>query len=55
MLATGAELQRRFDEKLATDTAFAANPQERLLWFYSQTPCFDNRYLVYPVARIPFE
>jgi len=33
--------------------AFAASQRQRLMWFYEQTPFYDEAYLLYPVARIP--
>ena len=45
-------LRERFEDRLAADPDFAANPGQRLMWFYEQTPFFDQKYLVYPVARV---
>jgi hypothetical protein len=53
MLQEDATLRARFEQKLASDEKFAANPQQRLMWFYQQTPFYDQQYLLYPVARIP--
>jgi len=53
MLDGDAALKARFEEKLADDAAFAGSQEQRLMWFYEQTPYYDARYLVYPVARIP--
>ena len=53
MLANDAGLKQRFEQKLASDEDFAASPRQRLLWFYEQTPFYDESYLLYPVARIP--
>jgi hypothetical protein len=53
MLDSDAELKARFEKKLESDEAFAASQHQRLLWFYEQTPFYDEQYLVYPVARIP--
>ena len=53
MLDNDAELKSRFEQKLASDEEFAASPQQRLMWFYEQTPFYDEQYLLYPVARIP--
>ncbi len=50
MLAADEELAAEFARKLE-DPAFAADPQARLQFFYRQTPYFDQRYLLYPVAR----
>ncbi|MDX2418454.1 MAG: peptidase M14, partial [Xanthomonadales bacterium] len=55
MLDNDAELKTRFENKLASDEAFAANQHQRLMWFYEQTPYYDKQYLLYPVARIPRE
>lgn len=53
MLESDADLRRRFEQKLANDEAFAASQYQRLMWFYEQTPFYDEQYLLYPVARIP--
>lgn len=53
MMAQDARLKQRFEEKLANDEAFAASSYQRLIWFYEQTPFYDQQYLLYPVARIP--
>lgn len=51
MLAADPALKAQFEEKLAADPAFAADGDARLAWFYAQTPYFDDRYLLYPIAR----
>lgn len=51
MLARDPALKARFEAKLAADSGFAADGDARLAWFYAQTPYFDDRYLLYPVAR----
>ena len=53
MLARDPALRRAFLAKLRTDPEFRASPRARLEWFYEQTPWYDDRYLVYPVARVP--
>ena len=53
MLENDAELKNRFEQKLANDEAFAGSRYQRLMWFYEQTPFYDEQYLLYPVARIP--
>lgn len=53
MLAADEELRTRFEQKLASDEAFSASQQQRLMWFYEQTPFYDQTYQLYPVARIP--
>lgn len=51
MLAENPELRREFEAKLASDAAFAADGDARLAWFYTRTPYYDERYLLYPVGR----
>ena len=53
MLENDPDLKARFETRLASDAEFAASPHQRLMWFYEQTPFFDNEYLLYPVARVP--
>jgi murein tripeptide amidase MpaA len=52
MLAKDAGLRARFEEKLSADEEFATSPYQRLMWFYEQTPFYDEQYLLYPVVRI---
>jgi murein tripeptide amidase MpaA len=51
MLAEDAALRAEFQRKLEQDAAFAASPAQRLQWFYRRTPFYDDRALLYPVAR----
>lgn len=51
MLREDPVLAKEFAAALAADPAFAANPRERLAWFYRRTPFKDDRHLLYPVAR----
>ena len=53
MLENDAELKARFEQKLASDETFTTSQRQRLMWFYEQTPFYDEAYLLYPVARIP--
>lgn len=53
MLENDPELKARFEQKLASDQEFAKSQYQRLMWFYEQTPFYDEQYLLYPVARIP--
>ncbi len=53
MLAADPALRREFEARLAADPAFARDPDARLSWFYARTPFYDDRYLLYPVAREP--
>jgi len=52
MLEESAALQKEFDEKKAADTTFANDSNAILTWFYSKTKYYDDRYLLYPVARV---
>ena len=51
MLEADPELRSEFEARVESDSAFAANPNERLQWFYKRTPYYDNRYRLYPVGR----
>jgi len=53
MMEQDADLKARFEMKLKSDEDFAENSYQRMLWFYQQTPFYDQQYLLYPVARIP--
>ena len=50
MLANDPALRAAFEAKLASDAAFAANPDARLAWFYERSPYYDARYQLYPVG-----
>jgi len=52
MLAENDSLKMEFEQKLATDTAFAANPRERLYFFYKRSPFWDAWMNVYPVGKV---
>lgn len=51
MLAADPALAESFAARLASDPAFAADPDARRRFFYERTPFFDQRYLLYPVVR----
>ena len=51
MLAADPKLAEEFRQKLVTDSAFRSSATERLQWFYMRTPFWDDRWLLYPVAR----
>ncbi len=52
MLAKDAKLKQEFETKLASDHEFAANPGERLNFFYKRSPYWDPRLGLYPVGRL---
>ncbi|HQR25102.1 MAG TPA: M14 family metallopeptidase [Steroidobacteraceae bacterium] len=51
MLARDAGLRAEFEQRLATDPAFAADPDARLDFFRRRHPSWDDRYDLYPVYR----
>lgn len=52
MLAKDARLKTEFEARLASDAAFAADPQARLRFFYERSPYFDQAWMRYPVLRL---
>ena len=51
MLADDPKLAEEFRRKVAGDAAFRADSTARLRWFYERSPYWDERWLLYPVAR----
>ncbi|MFQ5462397.1 MAG: M14 family metallopeptidase [Phycisphaerae bacterium] len=51
MLANDPSLKQEFEQKLAADKEFAADPRARLLFFYRRSPYWDQTQYVYPVGR----
>jgi murein tripeptide amidase MpaA len=52
MLASDPQLAEEFQQRLASDAAFASNPEARLEFFYKRSPYWDNQMNLYPVGRI---
>ena len=52
MLAADAALKREFEKRVASDAAFAGDPQARLRFFYERSPYFDQAWMRYPVIRV---
>ena len=50
MLKEDQKLKAEFEAKLATDPAFAADANTRLQWFYTRTPFYDERFMLYPIG-----
>jgi hypothetical protein len=50
--AENPELMKEFNQKLAADSAFAANPYQRLMFFYERTLYWDQEKNLYPIARV---
>ena len=55
MLAADPALKKQFEEKLASDPKFAADPRARLDFFYSRHSAFDRKWNLYPVRRTDVE
>ncbi|MFT6867881.1 MAG: hypothetical protein ACJA08_002727 [Cyclobacteriaceae bacterium] len=51
MLENSPELKNEFEQKLEEDKDFANDPNAIFSWFYSKTKYYDDRYLLYPIAR----
>lgn len=52
LLAKDPQLKEEFEAKVASDSAFRANPAARLEFFYRRTPWWDDRKDRYPVLRV---
>ncbi|MBO9717945.1 MAG: M14 family metallopeptidase [Pseudoxanthomonas sp.] len=52
MLVADPALRAQFEQRVATDPAFAADPAARLDFFYRRHPAWDERYGLYPVLRL---
>ncbi len=55
MMAKDPALRLEFEQRLATDPAFASNPAARLQFFYRRSPYWDPQKDLYPVGRITSE
>jgi hypothetical protein len=51
MLAGDPAIRAEFERRLAADEAFRNSPEQRLDFFYSQSPYSDVRWRLYPIAR----
>jgi hypothetical protein len=52
MMADSPELRKKFEQQLAADPQFAANPQARLQWWYQQSKYDAGDTGRYPVVRV---
>lgn len=52
MMAKDPKLREEFDQRLATDKQFAADPKARLAFFYQRSPWWDHELGLYPVGRL---
>ncbi|WP_228853457.1 M14 family metallopeptidase [Aegicerativicinus sediminis] len=51
MLEDSPVLKKEYEEKMK-DSSFAKRPYAIMNWFYSKSPYYDSRYLLYPVGRV---
>jgi hypothetical protein len=51
ILAKRPEVAAEFKQKLASDPAFAKDPQARLDFFFKLHPAWDERFNLYPIVR----
>jgi hypothetical protein len=51
MLAKDPALKAQFEQRLASDAAFAKDAAARLAFFHRRHPSWDTRYGLYPVFR----
>jgi len=52
MLDADPALADAFQQRVASDAAFAADPQARLAFFARRAPSWDERLGLYPVYRL---
>ena len=52
MLAADPKVRAEFERRLASDSAFAASPDQRLEFFYRRHPSWDSQLDRYPVYRL---
>jgi hypothetical protein len=52
MMADQPELRRQFEQKLASDQQFAADPQARLQWWFEQSKYQPEDAGRYPIVRV---
>lgn len=52
MIAKDPSLKKEFEDRVATDKAFAADPRARLNFFFQHSPWWDRELGLYPVGRL---
>ena len=45
------KVAEEFQKKLESDATFRGDATARLAWFYARSPYYDERWLLYPIAR----
>lgn len=51
MMEEDPKLKKEFEDRVASDSTFAASPSERLAFFYQRTPFADEQWMLYPIGR----
>jgi hypothetical protein len=52
MMADNPDLRKQFEEKVASDPAFAADPQARLMWWFTRSDYAPSSAGRYPILRV---
>jgi hypothetical protein len=52
MMLDHPDLRKQFEDKLASDPAFAADPQARLMWWFQRSDYAPSNAGRYPILRI---
>jgi hypothetical protein len=52
MIEKDPKLKQQFDQKVASDKAFASSPDARLNFFYQHSPYWDDYLGLYPIGRL---
>ncbi len=52
MMRHDPDLKFAFEKRLGEDAEFAADPWQRINFFYRRSPYWDDRHNLYPVARL---
>jgi hypothetical protein len=52
MMLDHPDLRKQFEEKLASDPAFAADPQARLMWWFQRSDYAPSNAGRYPILRV---
>ncbi|MDD5765984.1 MAG: M14 family metallopeptidase [Candidatus Marinimicrobia bacterium] len=52
MLAENPELKRDFERKIENNPKFAADPLQRLFFFFDRSPFHDEQLNVYPISKV---
>ncbi|MBD3234249.1 MAG: peptidase M14 [candidate division Zixibacteria bacterium] len=55
MMQDNPALKEEFEQKLESDSSFAASPHDRLDFFYRHSPYWDDRINIYPVGKLMSE